>query len=335
MSKKTALVISGGGCKGAFAVGAIWSLFERFRNSGWFSIIGGSSTGALITPLAGLLGAPEPMASNARKTMVYFYSHLKTADVLARKNIIGLVAEQGSLNRYTPLKELIKRLFLPECYEWLRSDAAPYCYVVYVNYRTGKKVFVSPKDNGITRARFIDAMLASLSVPVFIEPTIIDGEPCFDGGIRDMIPFERAIELGAETVVPVFLNPDTVDPSDDTFRRLDRVLRRTLVIMMDETLRNDYELTKLVSLGGKLRSDVIAAIGRNKTVRRRIEQIFAREEFAHLVGNDKRLLSIIEGIRPDQTLTEDPLKLVPVLMRSWVKLGYQKAGEVVTNSPFT
>ena len=181
--KKTALVISGGGCKGAFAVGAIWSLYDRFRDTGWFSIVGGSSTGALIAPLASLLAAPEPMASNARKTMVYFYSHLKTHDVLVRKNIFGLLLEQNSLNHYTPLKNLIERIFIPECFQWLRTEDAPYCYVVYVNYRTGRKVFVSPKDEGMTRERFIDAMLASLSVPVFIEPTMIDGDACFDGVI--------------------------------------------------------------------------------------------------------------------------------------------------------
>lgn len=332
--KKAALVISGGGCKGAFAVGAIWSLFDRFRSSGWFSIIGGSSTGALIAPLASLLAADEPMASDARKTMVYFYSHLKTADVLTRKNIIGLLHEQNSLNRYTPLKKLIDRIFLPTCYQWLCSDQAPYCYVVYVNYRTGKKVFVSPKDEGMTREKFIDAMLASLSVPVFIEPTTIDGAACFDGGIRDMVPFEKAVTSGAETIVPIFLHPDSMDPSDDPFKRIDKILQRTLTIMMDETLHNDYEMTKLLNLGTKLRSDILNAVGRKQSIKKRLEEIFAREEYARLVGKDNGLVSIVEGIRPDFTLTEDSLKLDPALMRSWVKLGYKKAEEVVSTTPF-
>lgn len=332
--KKTALVISGGGCKGAFAVGAIWSLFERFRDTGWFSIIGGSSTGALIAPLASLLAAPEPMASNARKTMVYFYSHLKTSGVLVRKNIIGLIQEQNCLNHYTPLKNLIYRIFIPECFEWLRSKEAPYCYVVYVNYQTGRKVFVSPKDEKMSRERFIDAMLASLSVPVFIEPTMIDGDACFDGGIRDMIPFERAIVLGAETILPIFLHPDSMDRSEDPFKRIDKVLHRTLSIMMDETLRNDYETTKLINLGAELRTEILAAVRKKRTIRKNIEKIFNREKYIPLAGKDKRLLSIVEGIRPDDTLTEDPLKLDPVLMRRWVKLGYEKTEQIVTNTPF-
>ena len=110
---------------GAFAAGAIWSIFERFRGSGWFSIVGGCSTGALIAPLASLMAADEPMASNARKTTIYFYSHLKTSDVLTRKNIIGLIQEHNSLNRYTPLKKLIHRIFIPETFQWLQGPEAP------------------------------------------------------------------------------------------------------------------------------------------------------------------------------------------------------------------
>ena len=49
----------------------------------------------------------------------------------------------------------------------------------------------------MTRERFIDAMIASASVPVIMEPTIIDGQVCYDGGVRDLLPFTRAINLGA------------------------------------------------------------------------------------------------------------------------------------------
>jgi NTE family protein len=332
--KKTALVISGGGSKGAFAVGAIWSLYERFRKNGWFSIVGGCSTGALIAPMASLLGAEEPMASNARKTMVYFYSHLKTHDVLVRKNIIGLIQEQNSINRYTPLKKIIQRIFTPETYTWLQSEQAPFCYVVYVNYKSGRNVCVSPKDEGMTRDRFIDAMLASLSVPVFIEPTIIDGEACLDGGVRDMVPFEPAISRGAECVVPVFLHPYSIEASDDPFKRVDKILQRTLMIMMDETLYNDYEMTKLINLGTQLRLEILSAVANKRSVKRKIEQILKKPEYAQLMGNDKQLVSIVDGIRPDYTLTDEPLKLDPVFMRKWLKLGYEKAGEIVTTSPF-
>jgi predicted patatin/cPLA2 family phospholipase len=203
-----------------------------------------------------------------------------------------------------------------------------------VNYRSGGKVFVSPKDEGMTRDRFIDAMLASLSVPVFIEPTIIDGEACLDGGVRDMVPFEPAIMRGAQSVVPIFLHPESIETSKDPFKRIDKILQRTLMIMMDETLHNDYEMTKLINLGTQLRLEILAVVENKSSVKKKIQQIFRKPEYAYLVGSDKQLMSIVEGIRPDYTLTDEPLKLDPVLMREWMKLGYKKADEVVTVSPF-
>jgi len=57
-ARRTALVISGGGAKGAFAVGAVKSMFGRFR-----------SAGALIASFAALLAAPEPIAAEAMDTL--------------------------------------------------------------------------------------------------------------------------------------------------------------------------------------------------------------------------------------------------------------------------
>ncbi len=332
---KTALVISGGGCKGAFAVGAVKSIYKRYRRAGWFSIVGGSSTGAIIAPLAALLGAGEPMAGNAFRTMLYFYSHVTTASVLERKNLFGILQHQNSLNRLTPLEQLIRRVFIPECFEWLRTEEAPHCYVVYVNYRDGKKVFVSPKDETMTRERFIQAMLASVSVPGFIEPTFIAGDACFDGSLRDVIPFGRAIDLGAETIVPIFLHPDSMDESRDPFERINIVLQRTLLIMMDETLRNDYEIAKLINLGIQAKNDVLNLEGLPIGVRKELKRIFEKEEYSALFGNAKRLIRMVTGIRPDFTLTDQPLTFDPALMKEWIELGEKKADETVLSNPFT
>src|SRR6185503_17038087 len=50
---KRALVISGGGCKGAYAVGVIKQLKQIFPNLS-FDIFVGTSTGSLIAPLAAI-----------------------------------------------------------------------------------------------------------------------------------------------------------------------------------------------------------------------------------------------------------------------------------------
>lgn len=50
---RTALIISGGGSKGAFAVGVLKFIFSQRPNIR-FDLICGTSTGALIAPLAAL-----------------------------------------------------------------------------------------------------------------------------------------------------------------------------------------------------------------------------------------------------------------------------------------
>jgi len=51
-------------------------------------------------------------------------------------------------------------------------------------------------------------------------------------------------------------------------------------------------------------------------------------------GAEKRLVKIVEGLRPDKPLTDDPLNFDPQVMRRWIKLGEQKAQAVVTDNPF-
>ena len=62
-TRKTALVISGGGAKGAFAVGVIKHLCSTYRETGWFDVVGGTSTGALISPMAAVIAAPYPLGA--------------------------------------------------------------------------------------------------------------------------------------------------------------------------------------------------------------------------------------------------------------------------------
>jgi predicted acylesterase/phospholipase RssA len=58
--------------------------------------------------------------------------------------------------------------------------------------------------------RFIDAMMASASVPVVMEATLIGKDVCYDGGVRDLLPFSNAIKLGAQGIVSIFLDPRSI-----------------------------------------------------------------------------------------------------------------------------
>ena len=330
----TALVISGGGSKGAFAVGVIKKIYERYRDCGWFSIIGGSSTGALISSAAAMLAGPEELALEAMDVLVKGYTESRTDDFLERNRIIDYLHRRNSLNSTEPLRRLLHEKLRPEWFEWLQSDAAPTCYVVYTDFHTGDKIAVSPKDPGVDRERYIEATLASASVPVLMEPTYIDGSACFDGGVRDVLPIERAIELGAERIVPIFLDPEKMEETETDYKNIREVALRTVMICMDEIIRNDFLQAKYLQSATAFKNELWARLGRSRRARRKLEELCESEEFSELFGTGTRVIDIVDGLRPDKLMTYDMLTFEPESMRRWLQWGEDKAEEVLTANPF-
>jgi NTE family protein len=337
MAKKVALVISGGGAKGAFAVGVIKHLYKKYRGNGWFSIVGGTSTGALICPMAALMAHPAAAIRNAAlDTLVDIYSNVTTPEILEKQDWYEFLARRDCLNESDPLRALIESRFDPSWYEWLTHPQAPDCYVVYTNYRSGAKVVASPKGapggRAMTREDFLTAMLASASVPVLMEPVRIGNDACFDGGVRDLLPFASAIDLGAEVIIPISLEPAQYAQSYDRFSRIDKILLRTLSILVDESVRNDAEQAKLINIGVQARKDLVAAFRGSPAALTKINKILNKPAYADLFG--KRLLTIVEGLRPDDSLTEDSLAFDPPSMRLWIEQGEAKARQIVRSNPF-
>jgi NTE family protein len=330
---RTALVISGGGAKGAFAVGVIASLHERFRDTGWFSIVGGSSAGALVAPFAALLGADERVAGKALETMIHVATRISTDDILRRRGPLGLLRRADALNATGPLRLLLERSLDPAWFAWLQSPAAPVVYAVYTNYRTGEKVTVTARDPGMDRDRFIAALVASASVPVYMEPAFIDGDACFDGGVRDIVPCEQAVAFGAESIVPIMLDPAAPPPAVP-LGRLDRVLVRTISLLMHETGRNDLERAESLAAAGRVREELREAFADDPSALRRLDRVFERPSNRAYFGRANRLVTLVEGLRPDAPLTTDMLRFDPEQMRAWMEAGARKAAEVIVASPF-
>lgn len=48
---------------------------------------------------------------------------------------------------------------------------------------------------------------ASCCLPAVCKPIVIDGKDCFDGGISDPIPFQKAFDMGCDKVIVVISKP--------------------------------------------------------------------------------------------------------------------------------
>lgn len=329
---KIALVISGGGSQGAFAVGVIKYLFEKYRNSGWFDIVGGTSTGALITPVAGLMAAPLPEAQEALELLIKLYTTKKTEDILRKRCILEFLFKWDALSETAPLYSIIKKDFTKEWFAWLKSPKSPYTYVVYTNYKTGEKVHVSPKDQNTTHECFMKAILASCSVPVYMEPARINKQACFDGGARDLLPLAKAIDLGATKILQIIFDPPQFPHSADSFERMDKILFRTLGIMINEGLQNDISMAKLINAGVNTRYQILKLVKGNSKLEKSVKNVF--NSYPDLFGYHRRIIQIIEGLQPDRVLTEMAFEFNPAEMSEWMEWGYEKAEKIITENPF-
>ncbi len=94
---KTALVVSGGGSKGAFAAGVIKRLAQEFPDIN-FDILIGTSTGALIVPLVAL---------DELDLLEQVYTTVKTEDIILEGNAGFNLINENSLFDSSPLGRLL------------------------------------------------------------------------------------------------------------------------------------------------------------------------------------------------------------------------------------
>ena len=207
---KRALVLSGGGSRGSYEIGA-WQAFEELGVK--FDAVYGTSIGALN---AGLIAQGDLN----RATNVWANITLS--------QVIGGEDEDLSIDRMISRKRDIVP-FLLENAKHLRADIAPLENLLKANLDESK-VRASGMQLGVMTVRvpqmqpapvrlkdipkgqLADWLIASASCfPVF--PTKkIGGERYMDGGYFDNLPIDMAVEDGAEEIVAVDIHPQTTHP---------------------------------------------------------------------------------------------------------------------------
>lgn len=222
-----ALVISGGGCKGAFAVGAIEYFIEQFYD---WDLIVGTSTGALIAPL---------VAAGKFSLAKYIYSNVRTKDLI-KKHCWLTLPWRNSLYSANGLQQVIETHYTPEVHSFLRHDIdVPEVSVCTVNLNSGMVCYWSPKD--CSREEFCRALLASANQPGLMPPIQIKkgGDYHVDGGVREVVPIAYAVEMGANEVTAIVLSPYKLEHSGSNFDNIPDILLRTLDLMVTEIREGD------------------------------------------------------------------------------------------------
>lgn len=250
---KKALVISGGGSKGAFAVGAIEKLIDGLP-IGNFDIVVGTSTGALIAPLA---------IAGKYNLLRILYTTVKTEDIIVKDNI-GNRLGKDSIFEAGPLWNLLKKYYTDELIVEI-LEGSQKLFVTTTCLQTGELVVftndVSAKDGRYYKVKLIKdpmhfrrAVMASACLPVFMPPVQVnrdlvgDSERTFqyvDGGVREYAGVNMAIDSGASHIFTVLLSPEGADLMKNTYQNIFGILERTVDIFTVDVGKNDLLIPEI------------------------------------------------------------------------------------------
>jgi NTE family protein len=143
--------------------------------------------------------------------------------------------------------------------------------VGYVNLQSG--VIEYKATNSVSsRKEFLNAVQASCSMPVGMQSQRIGAANCVDGGIRDVLPLKALIEdpLNVNEIHMICLSPLKMPPADKTKNILE-VAERSLDLLVNEVLQNDYDyavlLNKLLAHKEHLSSDLRGWLDDKRNIR--------------------------------------------------------------------
>jgi len=191
MSKNTALVLSGGGAKGAFQFMA--EKYAREVKGYHWDVIAGVSVGAFnATMLAmGKYQRLEELWQNISNDQVY-------SGKLNLWALLKIAFGAKSVYSNKPLKRLLHKEYEPEK---INADLR----IGTVSLQSGEYVSFRVSDPG-----FEYAIVASTAIPVVWEPVFVSAEyqDMVDGGVRNVSPLGDVLESDPDEVVVINCSPE-------------------------------------------------------------------------------------------------------------------------------
>jgi len=193
----TALVLAGGGVRGAVQIGMLQVLTEY----GFVpDLVYGSSVGALN----GVAFAGDPTRSGVER-MTEIWKGLTRDSVYPQGRLHGpwlYLQQRDSVYANTGLRTVIEQGIEFERLE----DAVIPVEVVATSLADGR-------ERWFTYGSAVEAVLASAAIPALFPPMAIDGDRFIDGGVVNNVPLRRAVDAGATRIVVLLCSPPMLTPA--------------------------------------------------------------------------------------------------------------------------
>src|SRR3989344_7924563 len=177
--KKIGLALGGGGAKGLAHIGVIKALLDAGIK---IDYIAGTSMGALV---GGWYAATGDI-----RALEDFIVHIKRNDIFPVKEIIkhkdGTLFKGESIA--DKLRKELKNIKIEDC-------KIPFAALA-TNAKNGDEVRLKTGD-------LVDAIRASVALPIVFAPVAINGQLLIDGGLVNPVPADVVKDMGADYVIAV------------------------------------------------------------------------------------------------------------------------------------
>jgi NTE family protein len=225
-----ALVLPGGGGRGAYQVGVAKAMKEQGIE---FDLAFGTSIGAINATL---------FCQNAIERLEDLWTTIRPKDIFRLPSApqIGNMILGNTLGILdtSPLEQLLKReIDLKK----LKESKTKLGFVTTDLCSLDTKLVTI--DDIMSTSELVDGLMATSAVPLAFPPKHLHGKGLWvDGGLVRNTPLQAALNMGAEEIFMVLLHPETIDACPTN---LFQVLVRCLDILLDASARKEIELANL------------------------------------------------------------------------------------------
>lgn len=226
MAPKTALILPGGGGRGAYQIGVARALFEQGMK---FDYAFGTSIGAINATLLaqGDLERLTEMWSTARLIDLFRLPLLTQLAGMMFGTKLGIFDP-------TPLEKIIRK---EVDIKKLKASSTKVGFFTTDLCSLKTRLFTTDDIN--SQDELVEILMASSAIPLVFPPRQLDGEGLWvDGGLVKNTPMEAAIEMGAQEIYVVLLHPASINSCPTS---MFGVLSRCLDITLDASATREIQ----------------------------------------------------------------------------------------------